>query len=1248
MEQRSNQLIFPLSRYVHYDHFRHYYPFGNSPAEDFLQSVAPSECRQSHPTVLSLGCGDMRSCMFTIYKHLGFRGNSTVNGPKGVYFVLNDRSASLLARNILFLCLCLRMPPLSNSGRPILLKWIASMWSIWYNHELQPEHTHVLISALKELDMWSSTQRKWLDCPLGAVVLFSSPCVFATVRKVWASWHAHYMEKSVTEMTRERNDFQCHHMTKANLIDKYTDRVNGLTQIAINESVMNSNQHSVHSSETIQKMMDEHIHYLTSGSVWAETVLGIPLSGNTTTVNPTFYERKDGLYSLHYALTPYLGYANSFHYTNAAVMETIGNKSPILQLLTVDDQHFKRLPLLANSVQQFAMWLIATSQGIQSSKKNISFLIDLGDAIDFCYHLSISSGEKLYFDVISTSNLFDHLSPPALVLTCLPLLKKSGTLFTATFKIPISEHRNYLETMFGFSPEFFPALLGVSCIGQDGRYSSLISPLPCPTMYQSLSHFVVFPWKSIKSQPLVLESIGECPCAVQFLLDLCKTSCIQGNECVGSPESFLCVLHQFMRVQPSSEYFIRALSAAIKNETSLKPYYIQLQTQSLLHGVHMHIILTEKDCPLCLQQPLENYIQQYSIMIGSCKMVVDEAPTFTLYLSSLSGDIIIISSFAAVIHNDSTLELIFHLPKYCCSQCLFFNLSAVQTQEKRDILSGTVDSFKKSSVKFLFLKDLSKTSVPCKTKQKSSLGEITKHNIGDCCTFETTISMSSMCLSALSETKMKTIFHQSNQLELYCGALNSIILYPYAIDESKTHINISKKRKTICIKAQRVDGVLMEDVRTFYIDRSNKLILPHFKCTPEKMENFCNMQVLFYSEENHPLNNAKSSFAALFTHALNEEKYFTLSFRSQMFFGILDIHALIYVQDLRFNPMCASPALDVSYCFLDTKPSNLQSKLKDLYEGLGSIRNIVVDGAEYKLLKQIFEYYSEISYCTFSTERHTVSLPIQKHKLWKYFDHAILFPLYRNPANPKFQKISRFMQAHIRSITNPFLKLSLQLGVGNVCAFCQIAESTTVLLKNCSICQCVKYCSEECKFLHKRLHEPSCRPIVAVANRDAKPENTTPLPKAHVKYSDIPLSSDVDKVKTHSSKTPSSKMQHDKDSSAADNNVDIHVCMRCKRPATIVCQCKFGSYCSNACQTLEWPEHSRIYHQYSSKKPANSSTQSHKLTKLPQDTARDNSKCSNCGKYKESLKQCSKCHNASYCSIECQRLDWPEHKTHCI
>ena len=196
MEHRSQEeRVFPLSRYFHYENFRHYYAFGNSPAEDFLQSVAPSECRR--PSILSLGNGDMRSILFTIFKNFGFEGKNS-DGFKGADFVLNDCSGAILARNIILLYLCMRMPEADVSKR----EWIASMWSLWYNHELLPRHDAMLSGALAELIQWSCTWQKWSECPLGGVVRFSSPATFATVKKFWELWHTHTMAKSVNDSTK--------------------------------------------------------------------------------------------------------------------------------------------------------------------------------------------------------------------------------------------------------------------------------------------------------------------------------------------------------------------------------------------------------------------------------------------------------------------------------------------------------------------------------------------------------------------------------------------------------------------------------------------------------------------------------------------------------------------------------------------------------------------------------------------------------------------------------------------------------------------------------------------------------------------------------------------------------------------------------------------------------------------------------------------------------------------------------------
>ena len=92
-------------------------------------------------------------------------------------------------------------------------------------------------------------------------------------------------------------------------------------------------------------------------------------------------------------------------------------------------------------------------------------------------------------------------------------------------------------------------------------------------------------------------------------------------------------------------------------------------------------------------------------------------------------------------------------------------------------------------------------------------------------------------------------------------------------------------------------------------------------------------------------------------------------------------------------------------------------------------------------------------------------------------------------------------------------------------------------------------------------------------------------------------------------------------------------------------------YCSKECQKLEWPGHSDVCKKTTSTPPT-------KLSPVDQGKARvaegagskkapyTPTKCSNCNKVKSSLKRCA-CKNASYCSVECQRLHWLQHKSTC-
>ena len=264
------------------------------------------------PAVLSLACGDIRSCMYTLWKNFGMDGESC-STFKGVDFVLNDVSACVLARNVLFLYLCLQMPKHDSTKlKREWLEWIASVWAIWYNHELTPGHSHVFTSALEQLLEWSETPTRWERCPLGKIVSFSSLITFKEIKSVWALWAGTvegFRVTSVRAMKKERRSYQTFHFQKCFVGKKLetTEMIEHTCKWRWNYCKL------IHPPEIIEAMVQESCAYLEGGTAYAEKVLGLQLpSSHETIVNKTFYQQADGSYSLLYDLDPYVAFSHLF------------------------------------------------------------------------------------------------------------------------------------------------------------------------------------------------------------------------------------------------------------------------------------------------------------------------------------------------------------------------------------------------------------------------------------------------------------------------------------------------------------------------------------------------------------------------------------------------------------------------------------------------------------------------------------------------------------------------------------------------------------------------------------------------------------------------------------------------------------------------------------------------------------------------------------------------------------------------
>ena len=1192
---------FPLARFCYWGYYRAYYPFGNTPAEDFLENST----NILHPSILLLGCGDLRSCFHTLWKNFDSQISAAPKKFDGVSFTVNDCSAAIGARNILFLHMCLHLPEESMDRK----KWLSAMWAIWYCHELYPHHLDILDTSLKTLISFSYSIEVWSkkDNPLHSLVCFTSSSSLSEVSNMWNLWlHKAMNVTSKKKMHESRNQL---------LIEMIKDRSEHSLNLSNGHTLIYGDMEQVSKLKAAGRAPEVR-SYLDIGSCYAEDVVGLNLGKTQTKINLTMYEKPDGTYTCHYGLVPFECYYHTVEFSPQYFKSRkIGMPCDVI----VPTESFKSNPFLANSVQQFVMWVQSSNRAFKNIK--ISFNFDIQDAITLCQQLAqlnmccTKTGMSKYeYDVINTSNLMDHLSASNLILACFPLLKADGVITTTSMccRSCTNTGEELLSLLFGFSSELFPVILGVRCISHEGgKYSNPVTIKPSPPdishFLKCLPHVRTFIWvKESNVQALIFEKLpqiqdGSITEAFVNIFGSCAFSLLNHGPgesknmlSRNSIETALSMLKRFISLSGESTSafsYWEPLCAALKIFAG--PFLHCLQTQFLLHEVHAHLTLSEEDCPICQKTALSNKLGLFCANI-ELDYLNYGTPFFMAFIHQCSS---MDSEFLQKEAINGGDVHIFDCFDYACSQKhlklkFFAPLTFVQKKYKvsiafvhrtnTDNLLATMVSLQLQDIRLPWTKyAFYQTEQIFKSGSSSPFGTVTLHTC-DGGKSETEISLSHLTLDALSSSEIETSKISCREVKLQCGSLNFHLRLSYPINYKSVKMELSKSKGSLSVSCQRQIYSLADERPCFIVSPDHKLSIPPSKPDPSHITKHAYMQVTReeakFVQTPHTahlcsVDTKVRGFLQFFFESVIKSSYFCIQSQDD------SNCCLIIVNEVLFDYKNKTPAIDLAYCFVDDFDAlSVMSQWNEIISS-SVVQNMLLEAAGLEILKKALKYFSRRTNGTLESAGNSSKLSqLIKSNLDFAFTRAVLYLLLCDP-DVKLYAVGDFFGF---TTTNHMPKVG-----GTSCGCCR---KLTFTAKKCGRCEKISYCSKTCQTSHWSMHKRQCSSV----SRYRQSKCT---------FCEISLDTSENKV---------------------------------KKPS---CACADIQYCSNNCKKRDKPKHCKICGKNTQKGSKSQKPSSISVAKLP--------KCELCDTELLWSEKCSECDNADYCNLSCQRKHWPSHKLVC-
>ncbi|KAA6408388.1 MAG: hypothetical protein FRX48_08130 [Lasallia pustulata] len=392
----------------------YFYPIGNTPAVCLTQDLP----REQKANVLLLGCGDVRSILFTTYSDSGSK-------YRQLDITCCDHEAAVLARNILLFTLILDYA--DGSKDP-------SIWNIYYHLFLDNESLELLHIQTQKLQSFSTSLQSWHSSKYGRLLRICDQGTLLRVRRIWNSYSSSNL--SGEDKTSYKKRFESGIQTARDTQAEHFGHGKVVTGFRSAAPI---------STPSMKDLPDLFQHF------WEHGVTDDDRGSLSKSrfPNPMFAGSLEDAFTLHYGTDPLLG----FHLATAYASLTSG--SP---LKSSGNSHLHKV--VAAARLQFREWSTSFRKHAQ---KNLTIRFFVGDALAFChtlqhmhtpddrsqsnwyrdqYHLDplILDGEDyaskgnapLLFNVIDTSNLLDHVGAINILVAASPLLENSisATLYT--------------------------------------------------------------------------------------------------------------------------------------------------------------------------------------------------------------------------------------------------------------------------------------------------------------------------------------------------------------------------------------------------------------------------------------------------------------------------------------------------------------------------------------------------------------------------------------------------------------------------------------------------------------------------------------------------------------------------------------------------------------------------------------------------------------------------------------------------